>query len=242
MQFPNQDFKLRIQLDAKHCEVSASEREKMMNRLMPLDKLVRTFPISDLYITVIHHARSNDFHVKTSLVLTGKTIFTGDRDVAMLPAFDRCARKLAQKVQAYKDEMSDDAAIAKHEKGTYQEIVPPQEPDSEQLNGAVDTGDYKAFRTTLFVYEEPLRKRIGRWIERYPQVETKLGKDLTVADIVEEVFLNAFEDYQRRPKELRLSDWLESLIDPSVKALLLHPDEELENVRFARTMTETESE
>ncbi len=73
------------------------------------------------------------------------------------------------------------------------------------IDAAVRDGDYAAFRTATFVYEEPVRKRAGRWVERYPEAEAQIGKQLEIADIVEEVFLNAFEQYDRRPNGRRAS-------------------------------------
>ena len=52
--------------------------------------------------------------------------------------------------------------------------------------------------------EESLRKRVGRWLGRYPEVQEKVGTDLAIADVVEAVFLNAFEGYDRRPRGVRL--------------------------------------
>ncbi|HZZ81660.1 MAG TPA: hypothetical protein VFE62_24375, partial [Gemmataceae bacterium] len=57
-------------------------------------------------------------------------------------------------------------------------------------------------------------------------------------DAVEEVFLNAYERYPERPQALRLGEWMEELIDPSLRALLEHPDEELESINLARTLQE----
>jgi hypothetical protein len=51
------------------------------------------------------------------------------------------------------------------------------------------------------------------------------------------VFLNAFEafgDAARRPGVL--SEWLESLFEPSIQALLADPDGERENVAFVRSL------
>jgi hypothetical protein len=61
---------------------------------------------------------------------------------------------------------------------------------------------------------------------------------LRLGDIVEEIYLNAFEQFTRRPTALRLSEWLENLIEPSIRALLRHPDEEAENASMARTLRE----
>ena len=80
--------------------------------------------------------------------------------------------------------------------------------------------------------------RIGRWIQRYPEVEGQIGVRFEIADVVEEVFLMAFDQYDRRPKDVRFGDWLEQLIDPSVKLLRDHTEEELENIQFVRSSRE----
>ena len=227
---------LRIELDAKNCEISNGEIEKIESGLAPLRDPVEHFPVADLHITVIFHPRSRDYHVKTSLVLTGTTLFTGDRDMHMYTAFERCVRKLVKKVEHYKHRMANSAELAKHEKGTYHAVAPSQEPQTELLEQAVSTGDYAAFRTSTYVYEEAIRNRVGRWIQRYPEVNAQLAGDSAIGDIVEEVFLNAFEQYPRRPQSVRLGDWLEDLIDPSIRLLLKNPDQELENISFARTL------
>jgi hypothetical protein len=67
-------------------------------------------------------------------------------------------------------------------------------------------------------------------------VQEKVGTDLAIADVVEAVFLNAFEGYEQRPERIRLGRWLENLIDGSVKGLLRNPDEALENISFARSL------
>jgi DNA-directed RNA polymerase specialized sigma24 family protein len=63
-----------------------------------------------------------------------------------------------------------------------------------------------------------------------------LGRARPIADVVEAVFLNAFEGYDRRPPGVRFGQWLETLIDGSLKGLLQNPDEELDNISFARTL------
>lgn len=240
-QFPNEMYNLRLEVDTKHCHVADAEWEHMEKALPQLEKVVKHFPVCDLYVTIDHHPRNRDYHVKTALVLPGKTLVTGENDDdSKVNAFERCIRKLVRRVESMKDEMSGFPEIAKHEKGTEREVEPGVAPDAAQLDEAVNEGDYQAFRRATFTYEEPVRKRIGRWIERYPQMEAKIGHGIEIADIVEEVFLNAFDRYPHRPKDVRFSEWLEQLIDPSVKALLRHPDEELENIRMAQSMREEE--
>jgi hypothetical protein len=235
------DDVLHLEVDTKECELSPRDRELIDRDLKNLRGVVKYFPNADLYATIIFHPRSKTYHVKTSLLLPGKTLFTGDRDVEMRPAYNRCMRKLVQKVEAYKDELANVDRKEKFRKGTEQEVLPTQEPDPQVLQNAVENGDYGAFRMAGYVYEDPLRKRIGRWIQRYPEVERKLGDQFNLDDMVEEVFLNAFEHFDRRPDELRIGEWLENLIDPSVRVLLEHPDEEMENISFARSWWTEES-
>ena len=103
---------------------------------------------------------------------------------------------------------------------------------------AVASDDYAAFRRTADVFEEGLAKRIGRWVQRYPEIESRLGEDMTISDIVEDVFLNAFEQFSRRPDGVPPGNWIESLIDPTVQALVQSPDEEFARISFARAMLE----
>lgn len=236
MTFPDTSYNLRIELDTHNCELSAEQIEELAQRLEPLRKPVEKFPISDLYITVTFQPRSHKYRLKTALVLTGRTLAAGELDEHVLPAFDRCIRKLVYKVRAYVDAMEQTEEQSKLHKGTHQHVVPSQEPDADTLREAIAEGDYAAFRRATYVYEESLRKRVGRWIERYPDVEAQLGETYTIADFVEEVFLNAFERFDRWPDEVRFGEWLEHLIDPSVKLLTRHKDEELENIDFARSL------
>lgn len=168
MKQSNGKHELRIQLDTKHCTLPAHEIAKMEENLDTLRTRAQQFPINDLYVTISRFPRTGDYHVKTSLVLTGRTLFTGDLDVLVHPAFVRCVRKLVSKLDAYIDALSNKPAIAKQQEGTQLEVVPTAAPDSRQLEQAVAEGDYAAFRRATDAYEEPVRRRVSRWINRYP--------------------------------------------------------------------------
>ena len=238
MPFSDQSYNLRIELDTKGCELSASEIEDMEEDLHTLRELVEDFPVSDLHITVVHHGRSDDYHVKTTLALPGRKLFTGDRDVVVHPAFERCVRKLTKKVRAYKSHMRVGTDPAKQAAGTRQDVQPTRQVDASVLTTAVDAKDYSAFRREIDVFEPAMTERIGRWIQRYPEFQTRLGSAVSVSDVVEEVFLNAFEHFAARSHHVSPGDWLESLIDPSIQALLQSPDEEFERISFSRSTFE----
>ena len=239
MRYSDESYDLRIELDTKGFELSAETIAHMEEDLDTLRKIVADFPISNLYITIVHHSRSDDFHVKTSLALPGKTLFTGERDVHVHPAYERCVRKLVKKVETYKRRMSGDAETTKHAGGTHQTLLPTRELDTAALNEAIADNDYARFRQGVDMFEEGLTVRIGRWIQRYPEVAARLGEEFTISDIVEDVFLNAFEQFsQRTNNTVPPGVWFERLIDPTVQALLQSPDDEFANISFARSVLE----
>ncbi len=187
-------------------------------------------------MNVARHLRNGDFHVKTSLLLPGRTICTGQSGGDACSCFARAIRKLVLRVQHYKDALDQSADISKHQKATRQEIMPAEVLDGEAVRRAVHARDFAEFRRLTWTYEEPVRKRAGRWIQRYPEAEAALAADFDLADIVEEVFLLAFEQFEDKPAELRLGEWLELLIDPALRALVQNREDELTAVGFARTL------
>ncbi|HEY8505870.1 MAG TPA: hypothetical protein VIL46_14900 [Gemmataceae bacterium] len=242
MRYSDESGNLRVEIDANQFELSPEDARRLYDGLSTLGKLVEGMPVADLYVTIFHYPRGAEYQVKTALVLPAKTLFSSDTDASFHPAFVRCVSNLVQQVEAYKQARADADKLDKHLKGTFQEVVPSREPDAEQLEAAVRAGDYARFRKATYPYEESLRKRVGRWVGRYPEVQAKVGTDLGIADLVEAVFLNAFEGYDGRPRDVRFGRWLETLIDGSLKGLLRNPDEELDNVRFARTLRDLAGE
>jgi len=237
MRYSDESYNLRVEIDAKQFELSTDDARRLHDGLSSLDRLVEDLPVSDLYVTIFHHPRGGlDYQVKTALVLPARTLFSSATDASFHPAFGKCVANLVQQVAAYKRTQDNADQQDKHRKGTYQEVVPSREPDAERLEVAVRAGDYAQFRKAAYPYEESLRKRVGRWLGRYPEAQEKVGTDLAIADVVEAVFLNAFEGYEQRPKGVRLGRWLENLIDGSVKGLLRNPEAELENISFARSL------
>ncbi len=223
-----------IQIDAHQCTLSRAVTDRMRDGAASIARQVGHFPVAGLHVLIEHNARTNDYSVKTDLFLTGEPLVCSDRDVQLYTAFERCLEGLAKEVQAYKARLDQEAERQKAEKGTRQPVQATAPPDMAAVETAVRGRDYATFRTATFAYEEALRKRVGRWVERYPEAEARIGKTWQIADIVEEVFLDAFENYDRRPDGVRFGDWLEERIDPAVKELLKNPDAELENIRMAR--------
>jgi hypothetical protein len=232
---PTASDRLPTAWDTRHCELSPTVRHKLEEGLEPVARLIKDFPVSNLHIYLEHFPRTNRWRVKTTLLLTGEPLISQGEGDGLNPTFENCIANLIQDVRAYKDRMGRVQAASREVKGTRQDVEPTLDPQPELLDRASADGDYAAFRGAILGYEEPLRRRIGRWIERYPALSARIDHGLTIDDLVEAVFLDAFEQYDHRPREIRFGDWLERLIDPAVKEMIAHPDEELENINLARS-------
>lgn len=237
MQYVEERFHLHVDFETKGCELPPDELTRMENSLETLGELVRFFPSTDLRFNLMHHPRRQAYHVEATLRLPGKTFFTGAWADDLDSAFQHCLTDLMARVNAYKEHPEEQAeAIAGDLRLLNRDIVAPEGPHLGVLGTAVDNGDYAAFRAALNPYEEWLRKRIGRWVQRYPEVEARIGRDVRLGDLLEEVYLNAFEAYDRWPTEVPFHEWLEGLIDPSLNWFMRHPEEERQNASFARTV------
>jgi len=75
-----------------------------------------------------------------------------------------------------------------------------------------------------------------RWIQRYPEVQHEVGQSFEIADLVEEVFLLAFEQYGDRPTHISLHEWLDNLIDPAVKDFWQNPEDRVA-ASYAQSLT-----
>lgn len=232
--------RLRIEIETEACEIPQDERARLQNAFAALADCVRDFPDSMLRLKVIHHMQSQLYHVEGKLRLPGRTILTGENDPYLDSALQRCISRLIRRTQAYQDHPDREAlTVAAQREALDREVVAPESPDAGPLAQAAQAGDYRTFRTALAGYEDWLRKRIGRLVQRIPQAQARLGQDLLLGDLIEEVYLNAFEQFTQRPTTISLSEWLESLIEPSIRSLLRHPVQEAEAASLARTVRET---
>jgi ribosome-associated translation inhibitor RaiA len=234
MTFSDQTYNLLVNLDMKHGELPADELTKMETMLSPLNDMVRNFPISKLHILISRRHRTSDYVVRTSLILPGDTLVSSDHHAQARTAFEHCIVNLVREVQRYKDRLGAVPEQAKQREGTHHDLIPTISPDAEAIEAAVQSRDFASFRTATSGYEEPVTALVGRWVERYPNVAARLGRDLHISDIVEDVFLIAFEEYEYRPREIRFGEWLGRHIDTAIKAMANHPEDELENVNMAR--------
>jgi ribosome-associated translation inhibitor RaiA len=221
--------------DVHQYDLSAEDRRKLEDDLDGLTRQVQNFPVADLHVMIEGNARSNDVSVKLTLILPGNTLVANDHDPVLSAAFERCLSALTDAVQGYKAKLGGHDERNKAEKGTVHSIRPTTDIDASALDAAVAAGDYARFRMILLPFEDAVQARAGRWVQRFPEYEARIGKDVKMSDVTEEIFLTAFDQYEARPEGLNLGEWLENLMGPSVKALMTQTTEEMENINLART-------
>jgi ribosome-associated translation inhibitor RaiA len=241
MTFSDQTYNLLVDLDRKHCRLSAGQLNKMQTMLSPLNDMVRHFPVSKLHVLVRYRHRTTDYTVRTSLILPGDTLVSSEHHLLPHTAFEHCVTNLVRELQRYRDQLGNVPERDKQAEGTHHELIPTVAPDTEAVEAAIRDGDYTAFRMALSGYDDPVTAQVGRWVERYPEVAARLGRDLHIGDLVEDVFLIAFEDYSRRPQALRFGEWLRRHIDAAIKAMAQDPDAEMENVNMVRLAHQAEA-
>jgi len=230
--------KLQVHFDPHECEPTDRELADMADDTDSLARQVGNFPQADLRVLIERNARSDEYAVKLTLLLPGDALVTSDHDRVMHAAFERALASLEDTVKEYKDRLGQVSERRKTEARTHQEVTPPTAADPAALDAAVAAGDYPAFRAAIAPYEDALRVRAGRWVERHPAVQARMGKGLETIDIAEGVFLAAFEGHANRPAGVPYGAWLENLLDPVIRAIEQHPDAELENINMARAACE----
>jgi hypothetical protein len=235
MQSPSADGKPKITLDVHQYRLTPVAEQMLRRTLDALTPQVEHFPVADLRVLIAGNARNNDVSIKLTLLLPGTTLVASETDAGPQPACERCLNSLLEELGAYKERLGRVPERQKLEKGTHQQLHPAVIIDAQAVAAAMQASDYPAFRTALLPYEEGLRKLVGRWVQRYPDFEAQIGRRVAIADLVEDVFLLAFEGYERRPADVPLGTWLEGLIDPALKQLQRDRDAELENIAMARS-------
>jgi hypothetical protein len=220
--------RLAIEISAKECQFPDDLRARLMPRFEDLGRAAEEFGQSQFWLTIVFHPRTQVYHAQAKLKLPGETIITGDRNPYLDIAIERCLEKVRQRIDAYRadpDREVRERVLRQVNQTT--EIIAPVEPDSGQLGQAAMAGAYPMFRRALLGHEEWVRMRVGRWIQRYPEIQDQVGQSFAIADLVEEVFLTAFERYPQRPTHISLHEWLDSLIDPSVKDFWSDPEDRM---------------
>jgi hypothetical protein len=227
-----------VEIDTQDCDLPDDEQTRIQQDLDLLAQELLEFPDSQLFLKIVHHSRTERYHAQAKLKLPGKTIITGRYSPWLNEALTHCLDRVRHRAEQYK-QSPDRQAIreaAKAQTTDVESVAAPTEPDVGQLGRAVAEGDYRRFRLAMANYEPEVRSQVGHWTMRYPQANDLIGDQFDAEDIVEEVFLMAFDDYAQRPDEKTISQWLTEFVDPAVHAVWADPIER-EAATFARTLS-----
>jgi len=237
MRYSLDDYRLTVTLDSKECAIPEQVRMQLQSWLEGLGQFVKDLPSSELAINVIYHTRSDVYHAQAKLKAPGATITTGEYAKSIEDAIKRCLEKATRRVETYLMNPDREALATAEKRAQLNEgVVGSPNPEFDRLAQAVRDQDYRTFRNGVQLDDEFVRLRVGRWVQRYPEIQQEIGRSLLIGDLVEEVFLVAFEKYNERPPHMNLHDWLEALIDPAVKAYFRDPQER-EAVSYAQSLT-----
>ena len=225
---------MRIDLDVEGMKLSDAETATVEAEVDRIKPLTAEFPVQILHVNLRYNRNSEEYEVKLALVLTGQTFATADVSESWHGSLENCVRKMIRRVEHYKQDLSN---VESRSRAVNSEahVEPTRQIDAVAVRTALSENDYAAFRREMGPFDASLRDRIGRWVQMYPQVDAMVGERLTLADIVEEVFLMAYEQFDSWHPEMLFGQWLETLIDPAVKAIARDPDGELEAISFQKT-------
>ena len=185
---------LRVEIDAHQCDLTPEQIDMMHDDLDTLTKMVENFPRPELHVYVERESRNNEFVVKTSLLLPGQTLVTSEHNQVLHAAYEQCVDVLINQVKEYKDRLGQVPERQKSvERAPHQRLEPTVDPDLAASRRRRCRRRLRRLPHSLQGYEEPLRDRVGRWLQRIRRSERRGRAAFTIADVVEEVFLDAFE-------------------------------------------------
>jgi hypothetical protein len=224
-----------VEITVHQCQIPKDERSRMQAELELLAEQLLEFPVSQLRFSIVYHPGQAEYHAQAWLKVPGKRFVSGRYSPWLDYSIMRCLAKLRRHVENYN---ADPDAIRQAQRSVDQanHVIPPTEHIDDALGLAIQRQDYREFRRALIGYEDLLRAQVANWVGRYPQMTRQLGETIDVDDIVEEVFLMAFDEFPERLTEQTMSEWIRHLIDPAVKAIWHNP-EEREAAEFARTFS-----
>lgn len=234
MSFPRRG-QIVVQYATRNWRLTDRDKDDWERGLEALGRVVDTFPTVVLHVHVERASRSGDFDVRLDLVLARSLrLFARETDRDPWPAYRRCVRRLVAKVRRFKEQPSGRQRDNSVEvPGTH--VRAPVAPDLARIDDAVEAGDFAEFRDAMGIYYDTLRKRVGRRIALQPQVRTRPGRQASIDDCVEAVFLDAFESWNGPELGTEsLGEWLERRIDPALRRLSWEPGA-LRNLDFLRS-------
>lgn len=236
------DWQSVLQVDAENFQLSNDDLEQIRADCSDLDPLLVEFPTLRVLLNILHYERSNAYESKLSIVTPGQTISTRETAGSWNAAFNACLQKAHRRVKHYREIMQQQQADVPAYDAISGTVDPTQQLDGAVVSQAIESDDYLSFRKAMWPLEPALRRRVSEWLRRYPDLESMILADddaaFSTADLVEEVFMLAFDQYGKWPREMFFGQWIETLIDPALENFANDPAGEAEKINYIRSALE----
>jgi hypothetical protein len=189
------------------------------------------FPTSRLLITVNHHARKRDYHVKATACLPMGRAFMGSRGDDLIGLVDASLDKLSRKLESWTERLEG----REHYGDARREREQASLPDPARLQQAADAGDAARFRQILAAHDEPLGLMLKAKLGAHHSLRDDPDPARLTGIAIDYVYLTAFDEFEHRPSALTFRDWLFSLADEVLDELAVRQEEIEEEVMLFRS-------
>jgi len=234
------DHRLKIDLDTQNMTLAAEEIQWLESEVGKLKPMLANFPVQILHIDLEYNQNSLQFEGRLALVLPKQTFATAGVDRNWQAIMEHAVRRMIRRLEHYKHDLSRVAQRQATAAGERAVVEPTRQVSGAEVQEAIQQNDYSGYRTAVSPYESSLHDRVGRWVQRTPEFQAMIGERLTISDIVEEVFMLSFDQFEDWRSDQWFGQWLEELVDPAIRTLVHGSEEDLEAVRFQQSWRETE--
>jgi len=234
------DHSLKIDLDTQNMTLSAEEIQWLESEVGKLKPMLAHFPVQILHIDLEYNQNSLQYEGRLALVLPKQTFATAGVGRAWRGIIEHAVKRMIRRLEHYKHSLSRIRQRQATAAGERAVVEPTRQVSGAEVQEAIERDDYSGYRTAVSPFEPSLHDRVGRWVQRTPEVQAMIGDRLTIADIVEETFMLSFDQFDRWRSDQWFGQWLEELVDPAIRVLVHGSDEELQAVRFQQSWRETE--
>lgn len=221
MRYTRHQNRFRLNLDLQATELHGDDLAELEQILLPLEQWASGAP-AELMMSIAPDEKDGGFQVKASLIVNGETLYVAEQTDGINEAVSRCVEQLGEQLRSQS---------ASSDQTPHHQRKPLA---ADALQTAVRAGDYSAFRKAVSVYEEPIRKKIELWAAEHPEILAQVGGHQPPADVLEEVFVRAFEHYERISHR-HPGHWLDESFNAVVESLLHHAGTGKRNIGSTQT-------
>lgn len=219
----------------QHFTPSEREIEHIEQGVATIARRVEVFPRKRLHVDVRGVPKRSLFQITVTLELPHRQLVVGDLGVrqSFPTAWRRCVKKLEHKLDAYLLRLSGRERVRPVAEA---KATPRLSAESgRELERLRNGRDFAGFAEAL----EDLRVEIVRHVQRIQG--SSPSPDLPEDEVVEAVFVLAFDAFDRRPHDLSFVDWIQGLVPRALHDLRGKRGRLLQRARALRGASPTRS-